>query len=43
MPEQIWDAIKWVIIISTIGVWLWFLPKYYYMFFIEEDADKKKD
>ena len=42
MPEQIWSAIKWAIIISTIGIWLVILPKYYYRFFIEEDVDKKE-
>lgn len=41
MPEQIWEAIKWVIIISTIGVWLFILPKQYYKFFFGEDVGEE--
>jgi len=28
MPEPIWEAIKWILIISCIGGWLLFLIEY---------------
>jgi len=38
MPEQMWDALFWVIVISTIGGWVIFILKWAYKYFIEEKA-----
>ena len=42
MPVQIWEAVKWVIVISTAGGWLMLLVRVAYKYFIEDEGDKKK-
>lgn len=41
MPVQLWEALKWVVVISSIGFWLRYLPKFYYKFFIGDEVEEK--
>ena len=36
MPEQMWDAVFWVVVISVIGGWSMLLAWWAYKFFIED-------
>ena len=36
MPEQMWDALFWVIVISTVGGWAKYIMVWAYKYFIEE-------
>jgi hypothetical protein len=36
MPEQMWDALFWVVVISVSGGWARYLLKWGYKYFIED-------
>ena len=36
IPEQVWDAAFWVVVISAVGGWARYLLKWAYKYFIED-------
>ena len=43
MPIQIWEALKWVVIISTVGIWLAILPRIYFKYFFGDEVIINKE
>ena len=40
MPEQIWDALKWLLIMGGACGYVILLMKWFYKFFVEEEGNK---